>query len=326
MFTLLALLLLALELIYIPAARAMSMRAPVTPRSSHTVGHVTGGGFIFFIAALVLTLCRYGQTTAFGGYTAMMGGAAVLFAVSLADDYSELSPVFRLVVQTVVVGAVFFKVAADGYWDIWLLILVCGVGFINGFNFMDGINGMLAAYSAVTLSTMVLLYHMCRWRWGADVPEMLSVAELVATLVFALFNFRRRAVCFSGDVGSIVTGFFIVWLTVSYVVLTADASIVVFLSVYGVDVVFTLFQRLLRGDNILTSHRLHLYQLLANEMRVPHLRIASGYAAVQAAVNAGWFMLPAAARWPYTFAVVAALSVVYLFAKHRLTRRLTDKV
>ncbi len=316
----LLLLLFALESVFLPVARRLRLQADVTSRSSHNAATETGGGFLFFVAALVMTAFHLDETMGFRGYMPMLAGAAVLFAVSMYDDLCDLSPVFRLVVQIVVVAYVFSDVAVAGHYDIYLLILLCGVGFINGFNFMDGVNGMLAAYSVVTLATMLLLYHQCQWRWGAEVPELLIVSELVAVFVFAVFNFRHKAICFAGDVGSIVLGFFIVWLTVSYIILTADASIIVFLVVYGVDVVFTILQRLFRGDNILKPHRLHLYQLLVNNRCVSHLKVSVGYAAVQFVVNCGWFIMPGRLKWTYAIIVIVTLSTVYLSMKRNLMK------
>src|SRR5690606_2100917 len=43
--------------------------------------------------------------------------------------------------------------------------------------------------------------------------------------------------------------------------------------------------RLILKQNIMQPHRLHFYQILANERKVPHLVVASIYAVVQLAIN-----------------------------------------
>jgi hypothetical protein len=54
--------------------------------------------------------------------------------------------------------------------------------------------------------------------------------------------------------------------------------------VYGVDAVLTIVHRLLLKQNIFEAHRLHFYQILANERKIPHLIISACYALLQALI------------------------------------------
>jgi hypothetical protein len=48
--------------------------------------------------------------------------------------------------------------------------------------------------------------------------------------------------------------------------------------------VLTITHRLILKQNIMKAHRLHFYQVLANERSIPHLWVSAGYALMQAAI------------------------------------------
>jgi UDP-N-acetylmuramyl pentapeptide phosphotransferase/UDP-N-acetylglucosamine-1-phosphate transferase len=306
-------LLLVAELLYFPIARHFKIGAKPNTRSSHNEYRITGGGFIFWLAAVLFTFFYGGGLTPI--YRYMLTGATVLAVVSFIDDINDLSPWLRLFIQTIVVAATFHQFAVNGNYDVFLLVLICGVGFINAFNFMDGINGIMAGYSAVTLLTM--LYCFCQTEPSPNAPIPLIVTLIISVGVFAVFNYRVRAVCFAGDVGSIVLGFFITYLMIELITAQGDASCIIFLIVYAVDTVYTIFQRLFIGENILTSHRHHLYQLLVNERKTKHYIVASGYAGTQLAVNIGYFITPVQQRWAYDIVVLALLTAAYFIMRSK---------
>jgi hypothetical protein len=43
--------------------------------------------------------------------------------------------------------------------------------------------------------------------------------------------------------------------------------------------------RIKNGENLLKAHRKHVYQLLANEKRIPHWKVSTGYGLFQAIVG-----------------------------------------
>lgn len=233
--------------------------------------------------------------------------------VSFIDDIHDLRPASRLAIQVVTVAAAYWWLH---FWpDVYLLTLILGVGFINAYNFMDGISGMLAAYSLVTLGAILYAFHSLGIADTADTS--LTVSLLVATVIFGIFNFRRRSLVFCGDVGSIVMGYFILYLMVRLTLLGHDASCIVMLMVYGVDTVLTIFGRLFKGENILAPHRSHLYQRLANEKGYPHIAVAIAYAGVQALIDVVYFLLPAPLHWTYAILVTTALIPAYFLLKSR---------
>lgn len=306
-----------LELIYIPLARRFGIGAPVTPRSSHASFTPVGGGFIFPVAAAAYVL--WNHDGAGSPFTIIAIGTLVLGVVSFIDDIRDLSPLVRLVVQTFVVGYTFKMYLYPDAYDLYIILVVCGVGFINASNFMDGINGLLPAYSSVTLLTLAYCY-MNPEAVGGPMPDAAEYLEfiwfiIIALAVLSLFNWRPRARVFAGDTGSITIGYIIIVLTSLLILATRNASMIVFLMVYAVDTSFTIVQRLFAGENIFLPHRLHLYQILANQWRIPHYMVAMGYAVVQLAINVAYFFVPCEQRWTYVILVVAVLVSVYFTIK-----------
>ncbi|MCM0365622.1 UDP-GlcNAc--UDP-phosphate GlcNAc-1-phosphate transferase, partial [Bacteroides fragilis] len=114
---------------------------------------------------------------------------------------------------------------------------------------------------------------------------------ICSVLVFDFFNFRKRAKCFAGDVGSVSIAFVVLFLIGSLIFQTKDFSWLVLLVVYGVDSVLTIVHRLLLHENIGLPHRKHLYQIMANELKIPHVAVALTYMSVQTVVLVGYLLL-----------------------------------
>ena len=95
---------------------------------------------------------------------------------------------------------------------------------------------------------------------------------LLAVIVFSFFNFRPRgkAKCFAGDVGSVGIAFILLFAIGALIVKTGDITWLIFLLVYGVDGCLTICHRILLHENLGQAHRKHVYQLMANELKISH--------------------------------------------------------
>lgn len=304
--------LLVCELVYFRIARHYNIGDNVTHRSSHKNYQLTGGGIIFIISAIIFWIWYsvWQQAPPIPHFSTMMKIALGLAILSFEDDIKDISPITRLICHVIAVAVTFYFIFEHGYIDIYILVLVGGVGLINAYNFMDGINGITAGYSIVTLGTLLYCYIET-----PGIPIEFIISLLIATLIFTFFNFRKKAVCFSGDVGAIVMGFFILFLSVELILLRNDATPIVFLIVYGVDSVYTIFQRLFMGENIFLPHRHHLYQVFANQWAIPHYKVAIGYCTTQFIINLLYFIIPGDYKWTYVIIVIILLSIVYFAAK-----------
>ena len=309
------LIMLAVETVFVSVARRLHINSMPTSRGMHHRTTPTCGGIIFILAAIYFLFAgRYYTWPMF--YNTIMGGT-ILAAISFTDDLHELSPVLRLLVQTAVVGLSFNMLLTPETLHLFLLTVVFGVGFINAFNFMDGINGMLTGYGEVTIGT--LLYIISTLPESPVKVAMLRLAFclLIALMVFGLFNFRRKALIFAGDVGSITMGFFIVFLIITTVLQTLNVSILVILSVYITDTLFTILQRLFAGENILEPHRKHLYMRLVKVKGWSHLKVSTIYAGTQLAINVGYILIPPVYDWTYVIIIEALLITGYFIGKIR---------
>ena len=130
------------------------------------------------------------------------------------------------------------------WWMVVVALVVC-VGIINAYNFMDGINGITGAYSLAVLLPLIYLNA------GLDFidADFLYVVGL-SLLVFGFFNFRRKAKCFAGDVGSISIAFILLFALGRLILLTGDLSYLAFLAVYGADTVLTICHRIRLHENL----------------------------------------------------------------------------
>ena len=142
---------------------------------------------------------------------------------------------------------------------------------------------------------------------------MTALYIVLAILVFGFFNFRIKARCFSGDVGSISMGLIILFLIVRYVQALPDngenVSRLCFIIVFLADGGLTIAKRFLSGRNILAAHREHAYETMVNDLKVPHLYVSGGYALLQLIINIGYIMV--ADKNLYTLIVAFLLVVAY---------------
>lgn len=91
---------------------------------------------------------------------------------------------------------------------------------------------------------------------------------------------------------------------------TGDLSYLTFLAVYGADVVLTICHRIQLHENLGQAHRKHAYQLMANELKIPHVKVSLLYMAMQLAISAGLIFLPIN-HYLYMGLVVVALAAAY---------------
>ena len=135
-------------------------------------------------------------------------------------------------------------------------------------------------------------------------------------MIFCIFNFRKRARCFAGDVGSVGIAFILVFALGALIISSGRLWYLIFLAVYGVDAILTICHRLMLHENIFEAHRKHVYQLMANELKIPHTIVSTIYMMLQLAISAGAIWLPIN-KWLYLVVVIAVLSCVYILFKHK---------
>lgn len=108
--------------------------------------------------------------------------------------------------------------------------------------------------------------------------------------------------------------FILLFMLGTLILRTGNLCYLVFLVVYGVDSVLTICHRLLLRENIFEAHRKHAYQLMANELKIPHVVVSAVYALLQVVISFGAIYLPVNG-WVYFGIVVVLLSIAYVLFK-----------
>ena len=308
MYYLIILVLLFLaELFYFKFADKYNIIDKPNERSSHTRITLRGGGVIFYFGALV-----YFLTSGFE-YPWFMLALTFVAIISFMDDIRSTSQKLRLVFHFSAMALMFYQwgLFSLSWWWIIIALIIC-TGIINAYNFMDGINGITGGYSLVVLLSLAYINEEVT----PFVEQDLIYTVIMSVLVFCFFNFRKKARCFAGDVGSVSIAFILLFLLGKLIIQTGDFSWIILLSVYGVDSVLTIFHRLMLHENIGLPHRKHLYQLMANELRIPHVVVSVIYMVLQFLIVAGLLWLPVD-HWVYFFTVIGGLAVIYIICMYR---------
>jgi Fuc2NAc and GlcNAc transferase len=153
---------------------------------------------------------------------------------------------------------------------------------------MDGINGIAGITGLVGFGLL---------GWFAFVGDAdtqittVCICISFACLGFLPFNMPRARV-FMGDVGSVLLGFvfaeMVVHLSRNPLNFICMAG---FLFPFYADELSTVMVRLKDGEILSKPHRRHLYQILANEYKIPHWKVSLGYGLFQLLVGISVFWL-----------------------------------
>ncbi len=305
-----------LELAYFKIADKYNIIDKPNERSSHSTIVLRGGGVIFSLSmiAWAVMMAVQGNWNIVEGYLPFLCGLLIVAIVSFVDDIKSLPDSVRLVAQFGAMALMFWSMGIM-HWNMWWIVaiaLIVCVGATNVINFMDGINGITAGYSLAVLLPLIVLNNDLHF----VEPSFLIVAAL-GVLVFCIFNFRPKgkAKCFAGDVGSISIAFIILFAIGRLVVMTQDVTYLIFLLVYGVDGCLTICHRILLHENLGEAHRKHAYQLMANELKIGHVKVSLVYMFIQLAVSFGFIYLcpnTVAGHWGYLVGALVVLAVAYV--------------
>lgn len=297
-----------LELFYFRIADKFNIIDKPNERSSHTILTLRGGGIIFYFAALFHFVGSGFE------YPYFFIGLTLMTIISFIDDIYTLSNKLRLFVHFVAVLLMAYEL---NLFDLPIFLLLIGfiiiVGVINAYNFMDGINGITVCYSLTVGSLLLLVNNKL-----AFIGQDFLIFMMIGLLVFGFFNFRNKARCFAGDVGSVSIAFILLYALGSLILATNNYIYILFLSVYGIDVVWTIVRRLYLKENIFEAHRSHLYQFLANEAGVNKLIVSFSYGVLQFMIG---ILIIKVSTYSFntqlltSIILLVGLSVVYLLIK-----------
>ena len=321
-YCIIAVLLLAAELVYFKIADKCNIIDKPNERSSHSTIVLRGGGIIFSLSMIVWAVLMVVQGNDIVTYLPFLCGLILICGVSFWDDVHSLPDSLRMAVQIISTLLMFWSVglytAFDSWWIMALVVVVAlffCVGATNFINFMDGINGITAAYSFAMLLPILLMNRSLGF-----IEESYLIVAILGIAVFSIFNFRPKgkAKCFAGDVGSIGIAFIILFALGRLMLATKDVTFIVFFLVYGIDGSLTIFHRIMLHENLGQAHRKHAYQLMANELKMSHVVVSLLYMFMQLAISLGFIYLcpnTILAHWIYLIAAGIVMAVAYVLFK-----------
>ncbi|MBP5796692.1 MAG: glycosyltransferase family 4 protein [Bacteroidales bacterium] len=295
------------ELVYFKVADHFNIIDKPNARSSHKKVVVRGGGIVMVLGAWLYA--------AFFGFELwpFLAGLTLIAGISFIDDIHSLPDSLRLIVHFVAMVLMFYCWGIlnwQSWWMVLLGLILC-VGITNAYNFMDGINGINGGYTLAVLLPLAWINSQTPF-----VDQRLILVALLADLVFCFFNFRPsgKAKCFAGDVGSVGSAFIVIFVLGSLILAKGDFTYIVFLAVYGIDAVLTIIHRIMLHENLGEAHRKHAYQLMANELRIGHMKVSGFYAVLQLLIAVGMILIPdtPAWHWGYLVGVCLILAIAYL--------------
>lgn len=332
-YSVIAVILLIAELVYFRIADKCNIIDKPNERSSHSTIVLRGGGIIFAISILVWMVLQmvHGEWFMVKDYLPFVVGLVLICGISFWDDVKSLPDSLRMCVQIISTLLMFwsinlglgFMVHGSWFWQVLIAVvaLFFCVGATNFINFMDGINGITAAYALAMLAPIALVNDS----WlkvngcGFIEPSYLVVA-IIGVLVFSIFNFRPKgkAKCFAGDVGSIGIAFIILFALGRLMLVTQDVTYIIFFLVYGIDGTLTIIHRIMLHENLGQAHRKHAYQLMANELGMSHVTVSFLYMVMQLVISLGFIYLcpnTVLAHWIYLIVAGIVLAVAYVLFK-----------
>lgn len=281
MFILIVFFLFFSLLIYFKIAEHYNIVDEPNYRSSHKYRTIRGGGIIFYLAVFMYFLF-YGLS-----YPQFALGLTLIAIISFLDDIKTLDSKLRLLIHFSSILLMLYDCGIFSLpWYYALIALIVSTGIINAYNFMDGINGMTGGYSLVLMASFWYInnyiFHF--------IDNIFIFVISSSLLIFIIYNFRNRAKCFAGDVGSVSIAFINVFLLSKLIIDTQDWSYLIILILYGVDTILTILHRIILKENIFKAHRKHMYQIMSNELHFSHIYVSVIYIIIQTIIMFGYFL------------------------------------
>ena len=320
-YLLIFIMLFVLEVVYLKIATIIDIKDTPNHRSAHTKPTIRGGAIIIVLAIVIYSI--FFQPSNYQFYYLLIG-VLLVATVSFIDDIVLLSSRLRLLVHFTAFSLIFYSL--NLFSDLTLISLLLlifmymlSIGFLNIYNFMDGINGITFLNALVSFSTLLYLNKY----YFVFIDSKLLIVLILAVLVFGFFNFRKKAICFAGDIGSITIGFSLIYFVLKLYLTSHNPAVFLIFAVYLLDGGWTIIERLFRKENIFEAHRRHLYQLLANDLNMDHLKISTYYFLLQVLVNSLLILsLDFKTNQLIALSIIAiSLSFIYLIIKRKAIKK-----
>jgi UDP-GlcNAc:undecaprenyl-phosphate GlcNAc-1-phosphate transferase len=200
---------------------------------------------------------------------ALMPGIALL---GFVDDLRGLKEWIKFLSEGLI-ALIFIALVSIEFG--WLAILAWFwiVGLINGYNFLDGMDGLASGVATIHLLTLTLMFLIV----GNGILALVAGLLAVATVSFLRYNWPPAQI-FMGDIGSLSLGFAIASLSLLVVInenfaLEAMLAVALAAGLPVGDVALTFLRRLVNGKPLFPADRGHFYDQMIDKGKLPKSKI-----------------------------------------------------
>lgn len=316
---------------------------------------VMGGAAVFgglvvglFVFAFLQSFCPNAD---FHELYPVLLGAVVMLCVGLLDDMKSLSPLLRMAIEILVMSGVIFGsgVCIDSFHGLWgvtsiswtlavPLTVFAGVGLINAYNMIDGVDGLS---SGLCIVSSCILAVVCAGM--SDYTDCAMLLCYAASLFpFMMHNvFGRSSKMFLGDGGTMVMGLLMSWTVMRILSVesaadslasdnscgSAPGMVALLLAVASVPVFDTLrvmSMRILHGKNPFQADKTHLHHQFV-KIGVCHFATTLYEIVINLLVIAAWFIsYKLGADVDVQLYIVIATSVIFVWGMYVFLSRKSD--
>jgi UDP-N-acetylmuramyl pentapeptide phosphotransferase/UDP-N-acetylglucosamine-1-phosphate transferase len=308
-------------------------------RKQHARGIPTTGSFALFASLVMFSIWYLSDAN----ILIILIGAGSFYLLGLIDDITPLPATFKLTCQILITAMVsiqtdltVFNLALPQPFDTFgLTPLVAPLSAIaltilvsNGFNLIDGHDGVAAGISIFTVLAMVPVF-------GANFDNQITLLSIFIVLPMVVFWVQNSGLIgrklFLGDSGSLTLGYLISWMTI-YQLNQPSPSLpnynhmgyflwLVFIPC--VDALAVMLHRIWLGKPIFQPDRSHLHHLLTNT-GIDRVSVMVFILWLHATfIACGWVVMKYIPLWSYQIGAVTAL--VYITTTHRFRGRVVNE-
>lgn len=299
------------------------------------------GGVVVYLGILSGVLCYYGFSP---GKTLPLGmlGMTVMLVIGTWDDMRDLSVKIRFLIEVLTVAGLMMYARSyiddfHGLWGIhqipeWLaypLSIIAGVGIINAFNLIDGIDGYSSGYGMFACLCFAILFFVV----GKPATMAISLITMASLFPFFLHNvFGKKSKMFIGDGGTLMLGVLMTMFVFSSVSSRSKCSLMderhlsliaftlAVLCIPVFDTLRVMTARISRGFSPFRPDKTHLHHLFI-DMGFSHLGAAMSIIFVNACVVGIWFLsYKLGAPMDLQIYFVIALGVLVTFGFYKFMR------
>lgn len=253
------------------------------------------GGLAIFIGFL-FTYTLYIDWFDFRPIPYIVPALLVIFAIGIKDDILVTAPMMKLLGQIlaafIIVGMGdlritdfhgFFGLQPDYFTSISLSVLFV-IFIVNGFNLIDGVDGLAATTGALSTLAFTVWFFL-----NGDIHVTVLGAIVIGSLLgFLYYNvFSKKQKIFMGDTGSMIIGFILATLALRFMeanaqtvreglevqMISAPSVVVGILIVPVIDTLRVFFLRLSKGSSPFAADKNHIHHRLLT-LGFTHIQVA----------------------------------------------------